>query len=292
MELLQLKYFQKVAQLEHMTKAAQELHVAQPALSQSIARLEEDLGVPLFHRQGRQIRLNSYGEAFLVKVNAALRALEEGQREIADMNGTERGRIHIATTTMARFSDMVRAYLADYPETNLRITQLSPEEAIPLIEAGDIDFCYTTPPIDRPGISGIPLLHEEIFLAVPSRHRLAERASVTIDDIQDEPFVSMKEGLRIRAMMDQFCSRHGLAPRIVCEVDDPAAMRSFVSAGLGIAFLSACKKTDAKPLVLLPILEANSKRTIQLAWLEKRYMSQAARVFRDYVTDYFAKGDK
>ncbi|AZN43444.1 LysR family transcriptional regulator [Paenibacillus albus] len=288
MELLQLKYFQKVAKLEHMTKAAQELHIAQPALSQSIARLEDDLGVPLFHRQGRQIRLNSYGEAFLAKVEVALHALEEGRREIADMNGTERGRIHIATTTMARFSEMIRAYLVDYPETNLHITQVTPEEIIPLIEAGDIDFCYTTPPIDRPGISGIPLLHEEIFIAVPPGHRLAHREHVTIDDIRAEPFVSMKEGSRIRTMMDQFCSRRGLTPRIVCEVDDPAAMRSFVSAGLGIAFLSACKKSDAKPLVLLPIHHTSSKRTIQLAWLEKRYLSQAALSFRDFVTDYFA----
>ncbi|SFT15115.1 LysR family transcriptional regulator [Paenibacillus sp. BC26] len=292
MELLQLHYFQKVARLQHMTKAAQELHIAQPALSQSIARLEENLGVPLFHRQGRQIRLNSYGQAFLAKVDIALHALEEGRREINDMNGTERGHLHIATTTLARFSEMIRAFMEDHPEINLRISQVSAEEAIPLIEAGEIDFCYTTPPIDKSGIGSVPLLREEIYIAVPPHHRLAGLPLINLSEIADEPFIGMKEGTRLRGMMDQFFSSRGMKPNIVCEVDEPAALRSFVGAGLGIALLSACKKEEASPLVLLPINDPNCRRTIQLAWLEKRYLSQAAHSFREYVTHYFAKDAK
>lgn len=87
MDLLQLKYFQKVPRLEHMTKAAHELHIAQPALSMMIARLENDLGVPLFDRHGRQIRLNAYGKALLIKVEKALL----GRREITEMSGLEDG---------------------------------------------------------------------------------------------------------------------------------------------------------------------------------------------------------
>lgn len=91
MELLQLHYFQTVARMEHMTKAAKELRIAQPALSKTIARLEEDLGVPLFDRQSRQIKLNSFGKAFLKSVDTALSALEEGRREVSDLAGMERG---------------------------------------------------------------------------------------------------------------------------------------------------------------------------------------------------------
>lgn len=85
MELLQLKYFQTVARLEHMTKAAEELHIAQPSLSKTIARLEKDLGVPLFDRQGRQITLNPFGKVFLKRVERIFHELSEGEREIKDL---------------------------------------------------------------------------------------------------------------------------------------------------------------------------------------------------------------
>jgi DNA-binding transcriptional LysR family regulator len=87
MELLQLHYFQTVARLEHMTKAAEELKIAQPSLSKTISRLEEDLGAPLFNRQGRNIRLNQFGKVFLTRVDRIFRELEEGKREIRDMAG-------------------------------------------------------------------------------------------------------------------------------------------------------------------------------------------------------------
>ena len=100
MDLLQLHYFRTVARLQHMTMAAEVLNVAQPALSKTIARLERELGVPLFDRQGRRIRLNRYGEAFLDKVDRALNLLEQAKQEVADMAGAEKGTIHLATVTM------------------------------------------------------------------------------------------------------------------------------------------------------------------------------------------------
>src|SRR3954454_11868431 len=98
MELLQLKYFQTVARIEHMTKAAEELHIAQPALSKTIARLESDLGVPLFDRHKRQITLNAFGRIFLEQVEIELTALEEGKRRVTEEAGLERGRVFLATT--------------------------------------------------------------------------------------------------------------------------------------------------------------------------------------------------
>lgn len=93
MELLHLKYFQIVAKHEHMTQAAEELCISQPSLSKVVNRLEEELGVPLFDRQGRNIRLNAFGKAFLKRVERVFRELEDGKKEITDMNGLEQGRI-------------------------------------------------------------------------------------------------------------------------------------------------------------------------------------------------------
>lgn len=100
MELQQLKYFQVVARLEHMTKAAEELHITQPSLSITIARLEEALGAPLFDRFGRNIKLNEFGQLFLKRVERIFRELEEGKREVRDLAGLELGTVNLASTNL------------------------------------------------------------------------------------------------------------------------------------------------------------------------------------------------
>lgn len=287
MELLQLHYFRTVARLEHMTKAAQELRIAQPALSKTISRLEEDLGVPLFDRQGRQIRLNMFGQAFLKKVETALTALEEGRREVADMAGMERGSIYVATPTLHRLSEPLGAFLALHPNVNFRITQASLEEMSRLMENGDVDFCFTAVPIEGAGIHQLPVLKEEVFLAVPPGHRLASRKSVSLSEVAHDPFVGYKESYPFRKMNDEFCLQAGFKPNVVCEVDEPSAISSLVQAGLGVAFVGACKTDKKSPLIKLDIESPVCQRTYQLAWHEKRYLSKAAKKFREFVVKYF-----
>ncbi|UUZ92796.1 LysR family transcriptional regulator [Paenibacillus sp. P25] len=152
MESLQLRYFRTVARMEHMTKAAQELHIAQPALSKTIARLEEDVGVPLFDRHGGRIRLNTFGKAYLARVEQALNLLEEGRKEVSELAGLEHGSIHLATSTMDRLSEPLGEFLSLHPEVNFRITQASAKEMAALAEAGEVDVIFTAIPIERPGV--------------------------------------------------------------------------------------------------------------------------------------------
>lgn len=289
MELLQLHYFRTVARLEHMTRAAQELHIAQPALSKTISRLEEDLGVPLFDRQGRQIRLNAYGKAFLKKAEAALSLLEEGRREVADLAGMEHGSIYLATSTLNRLSEPIGAFLAQYPKVNFRITQASMEDMGQLIENGEVDFGFTAMPIEQPGICALPVLNEEVYLAVPSGDRLAERDSICLSEVAHEPFIGYKEGYPFRKMNDAFCRAAGFRPNVVCEVDEPTAIGNLVRAGLGVAFVGACKGDAETPLIKLRIDSPVCQRTFHIAWLENRYLSRAALQFRDFLVRHFAK---
>ncbi|SEK99551.1 LysR substrate binding domain-containing protein [Paenibacillus sp. cl141a] len=156
MEMLQLKYFVTVARLEHMTKAAEELHIAQPALSKTISRLEENLGVPLFERQGRQIRLNPYGRAFLAKATAALQLLEEGRREVEDLAGLEHGRIHLALSNMEQLREPLRLFLREHPKVNFHIIQSSMEDMVQTIEHNEVDFFLTSMPVRHPDIRSLP----------------------------------------------------------------------------------------------------------------------------------------
>lgn len=289
MEFLQLQYFRKVAELEHMTKAAEELHIAQPALSKTISRLEEDVGVPLFDRKGRQIRLNAYGKAFLRKVDTALQALEDGRKEVQDMAGLERGRIFVATTTHKCFSDAIGDFIARHPGARLHISQASETEKIGKLRKGELDLCITFPPIRQPDIEGIPFLTERILLAVPHGHPFAGRSSIRLAEAAAEPFICLKPENPFRTMTDDFCRQAGFAPNIVCEVDEHSAVGHFLRAGIGIAFLpeNLLEKFDA-PFHVLEIVEPECIRTYQIAWMRNRYLSAAACEFRDFIVRRFA----
>src|SRR5690348_11700104 len=123
MELTQLRYFQTVARLQHMTQAAREINIAQPSLSQAIAKLEDELGAPLFERRGRNIRLNAFGKAFLVWVERATNALDAGKREVADLAGLEHGVIKLGFHTMHAFTEPLRLFQRRYPNVAFRLVK-------------------------------------------------------------------------------------------------------------------------------------------------------------------------
>ncbi|MCR2806930.1 LysR family transcriptional regulator [Paenibacillus soyae] len=285
MELLQLQYFRTVARLEHMSKAAQELMIAQPALSKTIARLEKDLGVPLFDREGRHIRLNTFGKAFLQKVEGALALLEEGQREVADLAGMEQGSIHLATPTLDRLSEPLNAFVALYPNVQFRITQASIGEMGQLIETGKVDICFTPCAMDRADFSSVSVLEEEVYLAVPASHRLAGQERVRIEEAAHEPFIGYKEGFHFQLMNEAFLQSAGITPNFVCRVDDAASIAQLVTAGLGVALVGNCGGPNSR-FHLLPINPVY-KREFRIVWHNKRYLSKAAHHFIDFVCRHF-----
>ncbi|GAA4845546.1 LysR family transcriptional regulator [Paenibacillus vulneris] len=291
MELLQLQYFRTVARLEHMTKAAQELCIAQPALSKTISRLEESVGVPLFDRHGGRIRLNTFGKAFLDKVEKALTLLDEGRKEVSELAGLEQGSIHLATSTLDRLSEALGEFLTLHPEVNFRITQASMEEMTHLVEAGEVDMCFTALPIDRPDISTVSVLKEDVYLAVPQGHRFAGRKSIRLSELAEDSFIGYKEGLPFQRMNDLFFQEAGITPNFVCRVDEPAAIASLVRAGLGVALVGNCGGPNS-PLNLLRIEFPVCQRNFQIVWYEKRYLSLAARKFRDFLIGYFAESEE
>src|SRR6266567_2573570 len=239
MDLLQLKYFQTVARLEHMTKAARQLYIAQPSLSQTIARLEEELGVPLFDRQGRQKQLNQVGRVFLRRVERIFGELEDARSEIADLAGMERGGIALAVVIPQILPDLLRAFLTDHPHVSFRLFhQHSSPTVQQQLEQGEIDLCITSPPIEQQSIGWISLMTEEIYLMVPPGHRLAERTSIDLKEVEHEPFISLKPGNTIRDLTDSFCQQAGFTPKVAFEGDEPSTIRGLITASLGVGFVS------------------------------------------------------
>lgn len=288
MELLQLRYFQTVARTEHMTKAAQELHIAQPALSKTISRLEADVGVPLFDRHGGRIRLNTFGKLYLDKVERALHLLEEGQKEINELAGLQHGSIHLATSTLDPLSEPLSQFLAEHPDVNFQISQVGTEDMMKMMEMGQVDLCFTSMAMEQPLLSQVTVLREDVYLAVPQAHRLADRTSINLYELKEEAFIGYKEDFIFQQMNDKFFQEAGITPRYVCRVDEPPAIASLVRAGLGVALFGCSHVQDAK-LKLLPIAKPECKRHYRLIWHEKHYLSLAARQFRDDVIHYFSE---
>lgn len=294
MELQQLKYFQTVARLQHFTRAAEELYISQPSLSRSIARLEEELGAPLFDREGRQVRLNRLGQTFLKRVERVFNELEVGQRELQDLIGPEKGLVAVAflhTVGVRLLPLLLSAFRAEHPNISFRLFQNSAGVMLNQLEEGEIDLCISSPLYDKPGLGWAHLMTEEIFLAVPAGHRLAHRKSVKLSEAADEYFISLKPGYALRNIADGLCRQSGFEPKVAFEGEEITTARGLVAAGLGVSLVPGLAwqgVTDPLP-VRLHIEEPVAQRTISLAWVENRYLSAAARLFRDFVIEHFAE---
>ncbi|TDF95052.1 LysR family transcriptional regulator [Paenibacillus piri] len=290
MEFLQLHYFQVVARHEHMTRAARELNVSQPSLSNSIQRLEQQLGLPLFVRHGRQIRLNSFGKAFLQRVDRAFLELDEGRREIQDMAGLDRGVVSLAITLPNILPVLLRDFLKLRPDVRIMQRQaISPFEMRNDLESGETDFCISTRPVTGPDIEWLSLVDEEIFLSVPNGHRLAGRGSIRLIEAKDEPFIAMGSGYSFRQITDEFCRAAGFEPQIAFELEEIGAVQTLVELGLGVTFtpVLTLKGFHRPASVPLRIREPDCRRTIGLAWHKRRFISRAAVDFRKFAVDFF-----
>jgi DNA-binding transcriptional LysR family regulator len=289
-----LKYFQVVAHLENVTRAAEELHIAQPSLSKTISRLEESVGVPLFERQGKRIELNQFGKIFLRRVERSFNELTEGQREVTDLAGLERGRVTVGATTARLLPDLFKEYLTHHPHVKFRLFQITQQlEIQKQLMNGEIDLCISTLPIEQLEIHCESLIIEEIFLAVPPEHRLAGQKSIRLEEIANELFIHQSAECGLREVTNDFCQQAGFTPNIAFESSTPEVICSLVKAGFGNAFIPAYwwegNFTDS--LVKLQIEDPTCQRTIWLSWVKERYLSMAARDFSKFAIEYFSQAN-
>ncbi|MDY0812972.1 LysR family transcriptional regulator [Kitasatospora purpeofusca] len=286
MDLLQLRHFQAVARFEHISRAAEELNVAQPSLSRTIARLEAELGSPLFDRQGRRIRLNQYGAVFLRHVDRALSELDDGRRALREARETGLGRVGVASETLLTVAHLMGSFRAAFPGAEVRLFQSNVEEMDRQLRAGEVDFCVASQPLTAANLDSVELLREEVLLAVPRGHWLDGRESVTIAEIADEPFVTTRRGNWQRALLERLFATEGLTPRLSCEGDEPGASQDMISTGLGIGLIPAMSRlagTDSHvPVAWVHVAAPNCYRVLNLVWNRDAYQSEAARRFREF----------
>jgi DNA-binding transcriptional LysR family regulator len=287
MDLLQLRYFQAVARREHVSRAAEDLRISQPSLSRSIARLEAELGVPLFDRDGRRVRLNRFGAAFLHRVDRALHELDDARRELDDAAGLDDGTVAVAAETLRTLTDVLAAFRAEHPDVMFRLFQSSAGTMLRQLGTGDVDLCLASQPLEGPSLRTMAVVSEEVLLAVPPTHPLARRKRVGVAALAGEPFITTRHGNWQRALADRLFAEAGVEPTITCEGDEPAAIRGLISAGLGIGLLPSVSRraTAQPPVAWLRVDAPGCRRTLRFVWRDDTYLSVAAQRFREFAIE-------
>lgn len=286
MELLQLRYFLAVAESEHMTNTAKLLHIAQPALTQSIHRLEQELGVSLFERAGRGIRLSPAGAYVRDRVKPAMETLENVARDVQLFQQGEQSVVRVGVHAASGVAiDGIAAYSELNPHVSFEITQDERER--------HRDVIVTT--ITPRGSSTVENatektpFSERIGIAVPASSSLGETTSLS--DFASERFIALAGSRRFREVCDTFCARRAFTPHIAFESDNPLVVKKMIGLGLGVGFWPdhSWGDLDPKSCRLVHLQEPEFTRDVIVAKTSRCTPDSEAQRFYEFLLDYVAK---
>ena len=291
MNLKHLEYFRVLAKLEHYTLAAEQLSIAQPSLTYAISELEKELGVFLFEKSGRNIRLTKYGSIFLQYVNKSLNSLDEGQRIINDLVSPSKGTIDLSFiyTLGSRFvPTMVKNFLSmeKHKDISFSFSQGTTQNIIEGLKSDKYDLAFCSYIEDEPNIDFIPLVKQNLVLVVPSGHPLASCTSIDLRDTEPFPFVSFDKGSGLRRLSDRLFKEVDITPNIAFEVEEDSAAIGLVSMNYGIALLPDIWMLKHFDVRVLPITNPPYERFIYLATVKNKYLSPVVHLFRDFAKHY------
>ena len=284
MNLQQLYYFKTIAELEHYTRASEALSVSQSSLSHAIAAMEEELGAPLFVKNGRNIVLTQYGRLLLPHVRRSLSALEAGLDELRHAIDPDTGTVAIACfPSLARFvPDIIVRYISETGRVNARIhtsQEATYYELRGQLLDGKVDLVFATE-IKDPKIKCVPIGEHRLALLVAEDSPLKK-----LDDLDGENFVAYSRKSQLRRQEDALFRRLGIHPRITMETDQDVIIHGLVAAGRGAALTPWPLGGAPYNVRILPIDAKLLQRRLFLSWNREAYLSPAAEHFRDFIVE-------
>lgn len=244
MELRHLRYVVAVAEELHFGNAARRLHVSQPPLSQQIKALELELGVRLFERTRRHVELTDAGRAFVAEARATLEHAARTERAAKQAGQGVSGSLVIGFVTSASYSILppaVRRFRARWPGIEVSLREMIPSAQLVAIERREIDVGLLRPPVDHPGVDVETVLDEPLVAALPAGHALAERKSLALRDLAQEPWVLFprRHGPGLIEVILDACRAAGFTPSVAHEPNEMQAVLAFVASGLGVSLVPA-----------------------------------------------------
>jgi LysR family transcriptional activator of glutamate synthase operon len=293
LELRQLQYFVKVARKQHVTQAAEELHVAQSAVSRQIHQLEDELGFPLFVQKGRNLKLTSVGKLFLERTEAILADLDRAVSEVKEFMDPEAGEIRIGfphSLGIHLLPTVVASFRHAHPNVKFKLRQGTYNSLIRDVIKGEIDLSFISPfPEWHQNVCGKLLLKEELYAILPQGHKLANNQTIRLEQLKNEPFVMFSEEYSLRNIVLESCARAGFVPRIGFEGEETDTIRGLVAAGMGVSLLPEMALTETSQLqpAKVRVVDPQVTRSVGLIQRTGEKLPLVAEVFQSFLLDFF-----
>lgn len=295
MELRQLRYLVALAEERHFTRAAAREHVAQPALSQQIRRLEEEVGLALVERTTRRVALTEAGEVLAVRARRILAEVDAAHAELQSLAGVLTGHVTVgAMHTMGPvdLSLVLARFHQRHPGVDLTVREQSSEELAEMLRVDELDLAFlsVTERVERHGLGLHQLVAEELVAVFPRGHPLARRRRVRMAELGGEEFISYRAGSRLRELLVAAGRDAGFDPHVTLESNESERIRRLVARGLGVAILP---RSDAGApgagVAVATLVEPALKRDITLAWREGRRHPPAVAEFLELARETFTE---
>ncbi|MNZ71637.1 HTH-type transcriptional regulator GltC [compost metagenome] len=287
MNLNQLYYFKKLAELQHYTKAAQELYISQPSLSFAISSLEKELDIGLFRKKGRNVVLTKYGEEFYTYVRASLTELDKGIQSIKNISNLQTGSIdigYIPTLAGDFVPKAIRGFITSFQtQTNFNLFHGMSLEIIDGVKEGKYHLGFCSKTENEPDLVFLPMLYQEIVVITQVNHELATKESITMSEIIDYPLITYRQTLPIGKMIMNLFHEQNLKPTISHALDDEISIGGLVSEDFGIAIVANTPLLRQFKIAMIPLDTRLDSRIVYLTYNTNQYQPQAVQTFIDFM---------
>lgn len=293
MELKHLICFKRVAELEHITKAANDLYMSQAHLSRIIAELEFELNVKLFYRDGRGIKLNPCGFTLYENVIKILTQMDDCKKQVQSVYQRQLSQLTIVTNAGAYMPGLLLRLAKVAPNLKLRQYSSPRKEILQMLREGSVDYAICCPPItDELDFKSTDLRVEPAVVIYPRGHWLEERDSVSLHELQEESFISVAQGYGARDAVEIAYNKTGFSPNFVIETGDTSSVNRYVYEGLGIAL-------SPKSLIMrddyfknhYTNIDEPASGTLAITCKQDRTFGENDNLFYQTVIDYFSNLD-
>lgn len=297
MNLRHLQFFIQLAKTEHMAKAAEILDISQPSLSYAINSLEEELGVPLFEKDGRNIKLTNYGKVYLKYVEKSLKQLHDGSEYINELLDVNRGHINLGFTfTMGQdlVPQLVRKFKDNKAHRNISFTfvQGTSNELIKQLLDEKLDIVLASAPTSsqqKEEISMHHLVNQEIMAAIPPKYNFNNNSIISLKELSKYPFILYSEKSGLRNDINRLLNQADINPKIELESIEDHTIIGFVHWDFGVALIPHLPQLDSHQIKLLHLNERENWHKLYCINKSNHFLAPSATLFQEFIQKYCQK---
>jgi len=291
MYLDQLRFFHSVAERGGFTAAATELHLTQPAVSNQVRKLEDDLGTRLFERYGRQVKLTRAGEVLYTYTRRIFQQVHEAETILEDLRSLQTGSLSLGTVDVISIyvlPSIFREFHEAFSKVEISIEVADSANITNGVADGRYDLGFITLPLENRSLISIPIYNDVMRVIAPAGHPLAGRSMVTLEDLSRTTLIIYKRGSVTRRLIEQKFQEAGVAFEPDMEIDRPEAMKRLVEAGLGVSIMpemSVVREVEAGTLVTLDTGDVHFERSLGLVFRRGQIFSPSTQAFLDILRE-------